>query len=770
MPGKIDEKLQEQTAATAFQLVWSGIKGAGSLVVDKNAVQRGMMAYARKFLERFGNVKILNMDQPVPLSEIYVAAQVLSPRVAKRYRSVDELHELFLQRGQRYLFLGDHAEERQDCLELANQEKLLNVLGSPGAGKSTFLCRLGLEALRPRRAWSDSILKSLGLKAGLNVGDYSRYNHECLPVLLELRRFRTDEIDVIRLIQNELEICGLPESNKLIKNLLDGGRFLLLLDGVDEVPGDKLDKAIMHMRDFMDRYSGNRFVVSCRTAFYKDYFSRFRDVLLADFDDQQVASFVHNWFRSAQDRQQGIADEFLSILEDPTNASAKELASTPLLLTFLCLTYDDRQRLPPNRSELYRQALEILMERWAASKRVHNEPIYREFHARLEVQMLAEIAASNFRDNRYFFTRRELNKRISDFLRDELHAPKHLDSDQVLNAIEVQQGLIVQRAQDAWSFSHLTLQEYLTAVWYESKQHFDELIAQHLLNVRWREVFILLAGTVDKADILLNRMLVFAEKLLAGFPRAIQLLKWANERVVATKDSEQELARRSIALTLSLDLDRTIYYALAHHPSINDTHISVLERTIRRAHVSAAERSMVRSLDHRHELTRVILSVNSLSFNLAQALGNIINRTFHQERVYSLFEGYARSLSNVLAELEASQCLVGAWHNAAQQVDAVRFGLIQEPLLEENLEGWGQCVSIFSDALCLPLELRDLNEEWRALEAYINACSLIIDCKNAATLISRPAWDSICKRMLKPPEKAASGNEQGKRNRKAQRT
>lgn len=164
MAGKVAEKLQEQTAATAFQLVWGSIKGLGDLVIDKNAVQRGMKEYARKFLERYGNVKVLNMDQPVPLRDIYVAAQVLSFRSVMRHSSLEELHELFRQRGRRHLFPTDRDTDRRNCLELANEEQFLNVLGAPGAGKSTFLRRLGLEALLPRRRWNDSLLKSLGLR------------------------------------------------------------------------------------------------------------------------------------------------------------------------------------------------------------------------------------------------------------------------------------------------------------------------------------------------------------------------------------------------------------------------------------------------------------------------------------------------------------------------------------------------------------------------------------------------------------------------------
>jgi len=36
----------------------------------------------------------------------------------------------------------------------------------------------------------------------------------------------------------------------------------------------------------------------------------------------------------------------------------KELASNPLLLTMLCLTFDERMEFPPNRAELYGEAID----------------------------------------------------------------------------------------------------------------------------------------------------------------------------------------------------------------------------------------------------------------------------------------------------------------------------------------------------------------------------------------------------------------------------
>ena len=41
--------------------------------------------------------------------------------------------------------------------------------------------------------------------------------------------------------------------------------------------------------------------------------------------------------------------------------------------------------------------------------------------------------------------------------------PKYLDGESILEAIAIQQGIFVERATGIYSFSHLTLQEYLTA-------------------------------------------------------------------------------------------------------------------------------------------------------------------------------------------------------------------------------------------------------------------------------------------------------------------
>ena len=134
---------------------------------------------------------------------------------------------------------------------------------------------------------------------------------------------------------------------------------------------------IRQIQNFVDRHDKNRFIVSCRTAAYRNNFQRFADVKLADFDDTQIEQFIGNWFQSNVDKQAGTAQKCWELLQKPEYAAAKELAHTPLLLTFLCLNYDRSQNFPNNRSVLYKKALRILLEEWAAEKRILREEILR---------------------------------------------------------------------------------------------------------------------------------------------------------------------------------------------------------------------------------------------------------------------------------------------------------------------------------------------------------------------------------------------------------
>ena len=134
---------------------------------------------------------------------------------------------------------------------------------------------------------------------------------------------------------------------------------------------------------------------------------------MADFDDSQIEKYINNWFSSASDwyrlrldEEMKTAEQCWKTLNTPEHQATKELARNPLLLTLLCMVYDNSQNFPRNRADLYEKALNIFLEEWAAEKRVSRDASVDQYlDIADEKRMLSEIAAENFNDDQLFLVR-----------------------------------------------------------------------------------------------------------------------------------------------------------------------------------------------------------------------------------------------------------------------------------------------------------------------------------------------------------------------------
>lgn len=527
--------------------------------------------YVQSYTERHGILKVLGMPEPVKLENVYTTVQLLDSSGIRSFESTEKLEKAFREQGRKFRVFEE--TEKRSGVTIANERQYLMVLGAPGSGKTTFLRKIGLEALKGKKI--------------------SRFEHQCIPVLIELKRLTASKIDLQKIIAQEFEICGFPGAGQFTLKALQKGRLLILLDGLDEVPTANLNQAVAKIQDFVDRYDENRYITSCRTAAYRRDFRRFSDVAIADFDDIQIQQFINNWFQSENDRKVKTAEHCWELLQRLENKAAKELAHTPLLLTFLCLVYDRAQNFPSNRSALYRKALRILLEEWAAEKRILREEIYQGLNTELEEVLLSEIAYKGFTVDRLFFPQAEIVEQIKTFLANSLNAPQHVGGKSVLDAISVQQGILVERAEDVFSFSHLTLQEYLTA--YHINEDYDlleQLVDQHLTDHRWREVFLMVAGLPAKADKQLTLMDT-ATRSLVNHPKLQTLLDWADQVSRGLEKDYSPTIKRAVA----------IYYILAHAQARNFNLAYTLvralglnlDRTRVRSHISTLNRARDRA-------------------------------------------------------------------------------------------------------------------------------------------------------------------------------
>ena len=649
------------------------------------------------------------MREAVPLESVYTAVQFLDEQEIRSFESIQNLEEAYRQAKERSFQQQDC--QKQEGLKIANQKQYLMVLGQPGAGKSTFLRKIGLEALK-------------GKKGG--------FKHDRIPVFIELKSFISSQIDIEKLIVEEFSICGFPSSEQFIAKALEQGKLLILLDGLDEVPTVNTNDVISKIQNFVDRYDKNNFIVSCRTAAYRNNFQRFTDVKLADFDDTQIEQFIGNWFQS----EVGTAQKCWQLLQKPEYAAAKELAHTPLLLTFLCLIYDRSQNFPNNRSVLYKKALRILLEEWAAEKRIQKEEIYQGLSTELEESLLSEIAYTGFEADKLFFSQREVVEQLKTFLATNLNVPKHLDGEAVLNAIAVQQGILVERAEDVFSFSHLTLQEYLTAQYIADNNLIEQLVTDHLSDLRWREVFLLVAGLVrakNGADDLLLLMEKEAQKYI-NTPKLQGLLQWAD---AATKDSEGDfkpVGKRAAAIANAYDIANAnaLGYALGYANANAYAYANPKANAYANAYAKAIAKVNGLAIAYFNLITYVNAKTNANAIAIAIAQTIASAEEFKKIKIFKDV-----NWTELIAQLTA---LKDRFANANQsdQIDLAFLDCLLDTLC---------------NALHLNLEIVKLSkEEAKAVRDYLYANYLIIQCKEAAVRISPKTWEEIESRMLVFPE------------------
>lgn len=454
--------------------------------------------YRERLAEIHSTTRLLGHPKPINVSEIFTDVYVLDSLTAHRRFGLVDLPE----NEQDF----DNDIERKPALRLAIKQNKLFILGKPGAGKTTFLKYIVLKACEGQ------IKKT--------------------PIFISLKEWSDSEHSLEKgldnYLQKQFEICSFPDAKLFIDELLKKGQALVLFDGLDEVKqdGNVRSRIIGLVKDFAKKYSNNQIFITCRIAAVEYSFEDFTYVEIADFDFKQTTTFVRKWYLGQEQKSR----KFLNELNKPENKGFLDLARTPLLLTLLCLAYDELLEFPLRRVDLYKEAFDALLKKWDASRDVQRDEIYKGLSILRKENLLSRIAYQNFQKGKFLFREEELVRQINDYL-EQLPSndiQKALpDGESVLKAIEAQHGLIVERAYGVYSFSHLTFQEYLTARYIVQNSVSGTLddLANKICLDQWSEVVSLTASLLDNADIFINNMYEHLNSYLNS-RELINLFRW----------------------------------------------------------------------------------------------------------------------------------------------------------------------------------------------------------------------------------------------------
>lgn len=466
-----------------FKLGVEGLNSAAEWAKTKNSKYDFIRSSANKYLEslekRYGNIKIMGMQEPINLLDLYTRVQTLQKPTSSIRFHIDFIVNSF-----------DHKSKRSNLINPTKDgESVLNeldrfiLLGKPGSGKTTFMKFAAISSAK-------------GILA-----------EQKIPVFISLKDFSDSDAELIEFIEQQFEICNFPSPREFVIRSLQKGKMLLLFDGLDEIAEERKKHIIRELKDFSDKYPSNKHIISCRIAYYNSFFDTFSDVEIADFNLDQIDQFVTNWFRN----DCLMARKCFDLISNRPQLA--ELSSTPLLLTLLCITYESTLGIPESRSELYKEAVDALLNKWDSTRGIERDIAYKRLSLRRKEGLFAKIASISFSKNEYFFRQRTLEKYIQDYVDninpgEDADEPPHAEA--ILKSIEAQHGIFVERAKGIYSFSHLTFHEYFVAKHISEASSIDalkELTEKHIFNRKWREVFLLIAELIDSADDFLESLL-----------------------------------------------------------------------------------------------------------------------------------------------------------------------------------------------------------------------------------------------------------------------
>lgn len=665
----MSDLFQEECTKNLSKLVFEIAKSIGSVLLEKikskeksleNYFYKISEKYYKRFSTRYGYIQILGMNEPMSLTNIFVDVKVLDSISNKKYLSIKDLERSFTSKESSLRNLQHQNDYKEDGIIYAEQENRLMVLGAPGGGKSTYLRKVAIESLSPH----NSIL--------------SNY----IPIMIELKNI-DHKNTIASLLLEELSIADFPDPPTFLEESLKNGNLLILFDGLDEVPSEYESLTIKSIKDFCDLYSKNRFIVSCRVAAYKGGLTNFRNIEIANLDPKQIQDFITKWFQEkTKDKKNKISIKCWESINKPEYKATLELAQTPLLLTLLCLVYHYQQDFPQNRSILYRDAINVLLKEWNAEKRIHSNTIYKDMTLPFEEMLLSKIAYDYFEKNEYFFDKDELSQFISSYISNNLNAPKYLDGSQILEAISVQQGILVERAKNIYSFSHLTFQEYFTAKYIDDHNLLQDVINKHLLNPKWREIFILLCGIMKAGS---------DNLLLQINTKALNEVKETNEYIQIIKIIEKDSINTNLKSRI-INLFLTLLYC-TNFPIYKTGQGSIFLFLIR-------------------EVDRELYE------DVAQSW--IIDKKTHVQLHYELY-------LNLVSRLKSNSFFAQT---------------LEETLIENHLTGINTIRKVF----CNKMGISDISISPSSIvkiETYIINLFFLFQCKKTSILVSKDKWEII---------------------------
>ncbi|MFB9836646.1 NACHT domain-containing protein [Actinoallomurus acaciae] len=364
---------------------------------------------------------------------------------------------------------------------------VIAIVGAPGSGKTTLL------RYTTRR-----------------ICQHRKGRRRTIPILLYLRDHvhtvrATPRIALDKVVHEALGRLAPDEPPGWFERQIRDGNCLVLLDGLDEVASEADRRRVADWIELQIReYPENDYVITSRPRGYEATPIEGATVLQTRrFTDEQMSQFISSWYATierhasggqndevlARSAEEGAEDLRRRLREAP---GLYELTANPLLLTMIANVHRFRGSLPGSRFDLYSEICQVMLYRRLEAKKLAVEPRGDQKEMLLRVLAL-EMMKRRVRD----LTRAECLAILKPAVR---RVSRELSAESFLDDVSMN-GLVIERENSVYAFTHFTFQEYLAAARLKEKGLVSVLV-DAVDDDWWRECTLLYAARSDPGPII----------------------------------------------------------------------------------------------------------------------------------------------------------------------------------------------------------------------------------------------------------------------------
>ncbi len=491
---------------------------------DRRQRRTDQSDYLAALREAHGDIKFLGLPQLKDNQDIQIDRLFVNPYLAERFVSAD----------------ASPADwpKRMPLLEELEEHRRLVILGDPGAGKSTLVNWI---------VWSLADEQPNEWKARLK---------SLIPIPLILRELKIGPgitwENLLEQFRGTSSGRHLPSDH--LEQLLKKGDAFFLIDGLDEIGSVSIRRDLRDaVKSGMNRYKTCHWLFTSRIVGYEAVpFDREDDAprwvavppedeeaetetaklvqqaatystptlrYAAPFDDEQIARFVKHWYAEreqdqykAKEGKKGLVD---AIHRDP---STTRLARIPNLLTIMALIYRIRAKLPNGKALLYNAIAEAYLESIDDYRQLREDDDTlldkKRWLSRIGFEMqlkrhAAQRDDTGQRDNtnqEILIEHDQLCRWVAEGMEETNRVTQEGDPARFIEHVKRRSGLLIERAEGEFTFTHLSFQEYFAACYLKDRfkspqwirgKHIppgtrpDE-IRQYANRSVWREAFVFL--------------------------------------------------------------------------------------------------------------------------------------------------------------------------------------------------------------------------------------------------------------------------------------